>query len=67
MSQEKRTIDIMRAESKLALALFAHIRIIVAVATKQNGLARPIQMDHGHLLLRAASFRALYLFNNRIK
>jgi hypothetical protein len=52
-------IFIRDAESKKALAVFAHLRRLLETVTREDKILRPIQMDHADLLLCSASIRAL--------
>jgi hypothetical protein len=59
-------IEMAQADTKRALALFAHLRQIFQTARwdGKGGMRRPTHMDHADLLLSAASMRALF-FDNR--
>lgn len=59
-SASNKKIKIAQAESKLALAIEAHLRqILRTVSHPSGGLLSPISMDHAELLLCSASLRAL--------
>jgi len=59
-------ILIGHAESKRALAVFAHLRRIIETVTRDDRIIRPIQMDHADLLLASASMRALLFDGNPV-
>ena len=60
MNSSVRHISITQAESKRVAAIMAHLRQIVSTPLTPTGsLLRPVEIDHGLLLLSSASFRAL--------
>lgn len=59
-------IKVSQAESKKALALYAHLRRLFETAVYGGNIQRPILMDQADLLLCSASLRALFLDNKPI-
>lgn len=57
---ERTSIKLSHAETKRALAIFAHLKQIMRTATEGGRLKRPVEMDQAELVLASASIRALF-------